>query len=219
MTGALGILGGTFDPVHRGHLALALAARDALGLTKVALLPSSVPPHKPDRRIAPAYERLEMLFLAVEGRPGLTVATDELRRGGMCFTIDTLRSLRSAGIAPVFLVGGDALAEIETWREYAALLAEFDLAVVERRPVAGVETEAPWPGSVRARLTPLPFSDGAPHLGAGGRIVRLAVELPAVSSRQVRARLAAGANVDELVPDRVARYIQLRRLYRQEAAR
>ncbi|HJQ98406.1 MAG TPA: nicotinate (nicotinamide) nucleotide adenylyltransferase [Candidatus Polarisedimenticolaceae bacterium] len=219
MTGTLGILGGTFDPVHRGHLALASAARDALGLPTVALLPSAVPPHKPDRRIAPAYERLEMLFLAVEGRPGLTVATDELRRGGTCFTIDTLRSLRSAGVAPVFLVGGDALAEIETWREHAALLAEFDLAVVERRPVAGVETEAPWPESVRARLTPLPFSDGSPPLGAGGRIVRLAVELPAVSSRQVRARVAAEAPLDDLVPGRVARYIQLRRLYRQEATR
>jgi len=127
--------------------------------------------------------------------------------------------MRSAGRAPVFLVGGDALAEIETWREHLALLAEFDLAVVERRPVAGVEIEAPWPESVRGRLTPFPLSDGVPGLGAGGRIVRLPVELPAVSSRQVRARRAAGAPVDDLVPDRVARYIQFRRLYRQEAAR
>jgi nicotinate-nucleotide adenylyltransferase len=219
MTGPVGVLGGSFDPVHRGHVALASAARELLGLARVALLPCATPPHKPDRRLAPAYERLEMLYLAIEGRPGLTVATDEILRGGTCFTIDTLRAMRARGTAVVFLVGGDALAEIETWREYAALLSEFDLAAAERRPVEGAAPEAPLPAGVRARVTGLPLGAGAPTLGAGGRIVRLPVELPSVSSRLVRSRLASGGLVVDLVPARVARYIQRRRLYRQEAAR
>jgi nicotinate-nucleotide adenylyltransferase len=219
MTGALGVLGGTFDPVHRGHVALASVARAILGLDRVALLPCATPPHKPERRIAPAYERLEMLDLAIEGRPGLSVATDEVRRGGTCFTIDTLRAMRARGVVTVFLLGGDALAEIETWREYAALLAEFDLAAVVRRPEEGAVPATPWPASVRDRLAGWPLPDGGPALGAGGRVVTLAAELPAVSSRQVRARLAAGTPVDDLVPARVARYIQMRRLYRQEATR
>jgi nicotinate-nucleotide adenylyltransferase len=217
--GATGILGGTFDPVHRGHVALASAACSALGLARVVLLPCAVPPHKPERRVAPGYDRLEMLYLAIEGYPGLTVGTDELERGGMCFTIDTLRAVRARGTSPVFLVGSDALSEIETWREHAALLLEFDLAVVERRPVEGASDLAPWPAAVRERLASLPPGSGGPALGSGGRIFRVPVEPPAVSSRLVRARLAAGDPVDDLVPARVARYIQLRRLYRQEATR
>ena len=216
MTEPVGILGGTFDPVHRGHVALAEAVRTALSLARVLLLPCAVPPHKPDRRIAPGYERLEMLYLATEDRPGLSIATDELARGGVCYTIDTLRALRARGVAPVFLLGADALAEVETWREYGALLDEFDLVTVERAVVEGVPADAGWPESVRARLAVPPLN---PPLGAGGRVVRVAVEPPAVSSRQVRARLAAGRPVTDLVPARVDRYIQLRRLYRQEAAR
>ena len=216
MTEPVGILGGTFDPVHRGHIALAEAARRAVSLARVVLLPCAVPPHKPDRRVAPGYERLEMLYLATEGRPGLAVATDELTRGGVCYTIDTLRALRAQGVTPVFLLGADALGEVETWREYRALLDEFDLVAVGRAAVDGVSADAGWPESVRARLAVPPLK---PPLGVGGRVVRVAVEPPAVSSRQVRARLAAGRPVADLVPARVDRYIQMRRLYRQEAAR
>jgi nicotinate-nucleotide adenylyltransferase len=216
VSASVGILGGTFDPVHRGHVALAETARRALGLDRVLLLPCSVPPHKPERRIAPAFERLEMLHLALEGRTGLAVATDEIGRGGVCYTIDTLRARRLRGDAPVFLIGSDALAEIETWREYRALLEEFDLVAVERAPTEGVGEAAAWPAPARERLLdgPLP-SD----LGRGGRIVRLPVALHAVSSRLVRARAAASLPVGDLVPARVARYIQLRRPYRQEASR
>ena len=216
MSSPVGILGGTFDPVHRGHVALAEAVRRELSLPRVLLLPCSLPPHKPERRIAPAYERLEMLYLATEDRPGLSVATDELARGGVCYTIDTLRALRARGETPVFLLGADALAEIETWREYRALLEEFDVVAVERAAVDGVPPEMAWPESVRSRLAARPAT---PPLGAGGRIVRVAALPPAVSSRQVRARLASGRPVTDLVPARVDRYIQLRRLYRQEAAR
>lgn len=216
MTSPVGILGGTFDPVHHGHIALALAVRRALSLSRVLLLPCAVPPHKPDRRVAPAFDRLEMLYLATEDRPGLAVATDEIARGGVCYTIDTLRALRSHGAAPVFVLGADALAEIETWREYRALLEEFDLAAVERAAVDGVPADASWPESVRSRIAEPALT---PPLGAGGRIVRVAVQPPAVSSRLVRARVASGRAVVDLVPARVDRYIQRRRLYRQEAAR
>jgi nicotinic acid mononucleotide adenylyltransferase len=110
-------------------------------------------------------------------------------------------------------------AEIRADEDTYVLNAEFDLAVVARRLVPGEPSEAAWPAAVQTRLTPLPLPDGALPLGAGGRVVTLEASLPAVSSRQVRARLSAGAPVDDLVPARVARYIQMRRLYRQEATR
>lgn len=196
----VGILGGSFDPVHRGHLEIARAAREALELRHVWLVPCSVPPHKPGRRLAPSYDRLEMLYLAIEGRPGLEVATDELARGGVCYTIDTLRALRARGVEPVFLLGSDALADMPSWRETDALRREFDFGVV-RRAATG--------------------SDGVPDPTAlaGGRVVPIPMPVDPVSSSAIRALAAEGRPLHDLVPGRVARYIQSRRLFRREASR
>jgi len=113
---AVGVLGGTFDPVHRGHLALAAGVREALGLAQVLLVPCATPPHKPGRAVTAAYHRLEMLYLGCEGRERLSVGTQELARGGVSYTIDTLRELRAGGADPVFVVGSDSLAEMGAWR-------------------------------------------------------------------------------------------------------
>jgi nicotinate-nucleotide adenylyltransferase len=211
---ALGVLGGTFDPVHRGHLALAAGAAAALRLERVALLPCSVPPHKPNLPISAAYHRLEMLYLAAEGWEGLRVLPFEIERGGVHYTIDTLRALRELGEEPVFLIGSDALAEIETWRRYAELLAEFDFAAVMRSRDPVSPAAPPFPDDVARRLTDVDALDPRAPLGRGGRIVRVPLDPPAVSSSQVRERAAAGDPIDALVPARVARYIQRHRLYR-----
>lgn len=217
---SIGILGGSFDPVHRGHVALARHARRLLNVDRVLLLPCAVPPHKPGRALAARFHRLEMLYLATEDQPGLCVSTLEIAGGGVHFTIDTLRALRgqTPALAPVFVCGGDALADIASWRDYESLLDEFDFAAVIRREDAGGERRTDWPAAVRRRLTPLPRAAGITP-GEGGRVFTLDGLVPAVSSSLVRSRCAAGDAIDELVPARVARYIQRHRLYSEEAAR
>lgn len=208
MSAVVGVLGGTFDPVHEGHLHAAESVRAALGIERVALLPGAIPPHKPGPR-ASAADRLEMLRRAVADRPGLEVDTYELDRGGTNYTIETLRALRAArGFTPVFILGTDALADLPTWRLPQALCAEFDLVVVDR---PGRAAEPPSPAT-------LPWT-GATDLGRGGRVFRLVVEPLAVSASEIRRRCAAGEPLGELVPPPVARYIRERKLYSLEAAR
>ena len=212
-----GILGGSFDPVHRGHLLLAARARRVLGLERVVLMPCAEPPHKPGRRLAARYHRLEMLALAAEGWEGLVVSTFEIARGGQRYTIDTLRALREDGLRSVFLLGSDALAELDLWRDYADLLREFDFAAVERPDEDGRLSERAWPEGVRARLSDLPVA--GPALGTGGRIVRLTLDALPISSSLVRRRRMEHRAIADLVPPRVARYIQRHGLYEEEAPR
>jgi nicotinate-nucleotide adenylyltransferase len=210
---AVGVLGGTFDPVHRGHIALACGVREALGLSRVLLVPCAIPPHKPDRPITATYHRLELLYLASEGIAGLAVDTIELVRGGISYSIDTLRTLRASGLDPVFVLGSDALAEISSWRDHRALLSEFDFASVERPQGEGPSLPDGWPEEARRRVSSAPETPSE-TLGRGGRIVRIPLDVPSVSSSVVRARSEGGADLAPLVPPRVARYIQRHRLYR-----
>ena len=216
----VGVLGGSFDPVHGGHVALACHALRTLGVDHVLLLPCADPPHKPDRSLAARYHRLEMLYLAAEDRPRLRVSTVEIAQPGVRFTIDTLRDLRSQTppLAPVFLCGSDALAEVASWREHEALLAEFDFATVVRPNDVGRPEPSAWPDIVRRRVAPLP-SPGEPGLGAGGRVYRLDMPPLAVSSSLVRKRRASGQPIEDLVPARVARYIQRHGMYLEEVPR
>jgi nicotinate-nucleotide adenylyltransferase len=201
-------------------LALACRARRALGLARVLLLPCAEPPHKPERTLAERYHRLEMLYLAVEGWDGLDVSTFEIARGGRHYTIDTLRALRAGTppLAPLFLIGSDALADIGSWRDNDALLAEFDFAVAVRPEDDAGPRPRPWPENVMRRLAPT-AAGGDQAMGAGGRVFRLAIPTMPVSSSLVRQQRARGESLDDLVPARVARYIQRHALYTEEARR
>jgi nicotinate-nucleotide adenylyltransferase len=209
----LGVLGGTFDPVHLGHLHVASGVRTALDIPRVLLVPCSIPPHKVRPGLTSSEHRLAMLRLAVAGRDGLEASSLELDRGGVSYTIDTLRALRQdRRPAPVFVLGLDALLEIRLWREYEALLEEFDLIAVDR---PGSDLRA-----VRASLEPdlafrLVAADSG-SLGGGGRIHHLQIPPMPVSSSEVRALAARGMPLDGLVPPEVAGYIQSHGLYRQE---
>ena len=215
-----GVLGGTFDPIHLGHLHVAEQAAAILGLEKVLLMPSARPPHKPNGRVTGNRHRLNMLRLALQGRPGLEVSTLEYDRTGLSYTIDTLRSLRTAErpVDPIFIIGGDALAEIHTWKEYRSILIEFDLAVI-RRPEDPRDKDTPDP-EVRRRLMDFPVAGGnlQPPPGQGGRIFRLEVDPVPISSTAVRLAASLGAPVHGLVPLSVAKYIQGHQLYGKEAS-
>jgi nicotinate-nucleotide adenylyltransferase len=209
----VGVLGGTFDPIHLGHLSLAEAARDRMGLRRVWLVPCAVPPHKLPAHVTRAEHRAAMIALAILDRPGLELCDVELRTGTVQYTIDTLRALRGApwNVNPVFLLGFDSLTELPTWRQPSALLEEFDLVVVDRPD--DPRSAAPLAPEVSRAMAETPAAFGSVGLGRGGRVFRLPVPPAAISSRDIRARAAARASLAGLVPPSVARYIQHNGVY------
>jgi len=130
----IGILGGTFNPVHQGHLQLAREVKIKCGLDEILLIPSGIPPHKTEEELATAEDRLEMVRLAIEGIPGLSVSDIEIRRPEQSYTIDTVRELlkTAPGVDFYFIIGLDAFLEIETWKEAGSLLKIVSFIVVSR---------------------------------------------------------------------------------------
>ena len=196
--GSIGILGGTFDPIHHGHLVIAEEAREALGLERVLLVPAASPPHKPGRPVTDPVHRLAMAELAIAGNPAFAVSRLEVDRGGTSYTVDTLGALLAEGIhEPWFILSAEALAGLPGWHDPDRILELCRLAVVPR---GGYEPLGPdwvaehFPGRER-RVTFLP----APLLPISGSVVRR--------------RASAGRSVRYLVPDAVAAYIASHHLY------
>jgi nicotinate-nucleotide adenylyltransferase len=190
--GAIGILGGIFDPVHNGHLALAAGARSYFDLSKVLFIPAGRPPHKPHIG-ASAGDRLAMLLLAIRNEPAFIVWDGELRRKGISYTFDTLRKLIHdfPGRPLYFIVGSDNVREIMTWRRYRDVLAMVTLCVAHR------------PGySIR-----LPASLNV------GRIEKFPSPELDVSSSMIKEKIAKGRSCRHMVPAAVREYIYKRKLY------
>jgi nicotinate-nucleotide adenylyltransferase len=209
--GRLGVLGGTFNPPHRGHLALARHAMKELGLGRVLLMPARRSPGKPVEDDPGATHRLEMCRLAVEGVEGVDACALEIEQDGPSYTVDTLRTLHVANpnIEIAFILGADVARTLPSWREAHALpaLARF---VVALRPGTG-------PEAVRRALAPLSrVPDGAiTHEPGPSRPIGFLNMPPIdVSSSLVRERLQSGEPIDELVGPAVASYVAAHRLYR-----
>lgn len=192
------VLGGTFDPVHFGHLAIAEQAADLLGAAETWLLPARRPPHRPPP-VASAADRLAMVEAAVRGRPRLRVCDVELRRPGPSYTVDTLRELEEAyPDTDVWLVlGADAAREVPTWHRAGELLARGHFLLVNRSGVPPLDV---------AEVRSLGFPEDHVLLGH--------VSSPPISATDVRRRAAAGEDVGDLVPPAVADLIGSRGLYR-----
>jgi nicotinate-nucleotide adenylyltransferase len=199
------IFGGTFDPVHHGHLIVARAAAEARGLPRVTLMPAATPPHKPPAG-ASGEDRLEMLRLAVEGESSLTVSDMELRRPGPSYTIDTLEQLRcerpDADLH--LLVGTDMLEDLPAWHRARDVVATAKLLVAARRP---------WQQRLEDVLGKLRGHFDEPTVE---RLRESVVETPRVevSSTDVRQRVRQGLSIRYLVPEPVREYVQSRGLYR-----
>ncbi len=193
MSRRAGLFGGSFDPVHHAHVALAHAALQALALDEVRWVPTGHAWQK-DRHATPAEHREAMVRLAIAGEPRFVLDRIEIERAGPSYTLDTVRELRAAhpGTDWVLIIGQDQYAGLHTWRDWRVLLGLVTLAVANR------------PGTLHP---PHPDVQAHPHK---------AVPLPMldISATDIRARVAAGADISQLVPPQVARYIETHGLYR-----
>ncbi|MDP9244922.1 MAG: nicotinate-nucleotide adenylyltransferase [Chloroflexota bacterium] len=198
--GRIGILGGTFDPPHIGHLWLATLAADALNLDRILFMPAAQPPNKRQQRLTRATDRLLMTRLAITGEPRFGLTMIEMERPGPSHTIDSVEQLQASyPDAQLFLVmAADSLRQIDTWREPDRLLSMIEWAVGPRPG-----TEMPTEEGLRERFGP-----------AAGRIHLLVGPSLDVSSSQIRERVAGGHAIRYLVPRAIEELIASRRLYR-----
>jgi nicotinate-nucleotide adenylyltransferase len=192
----LGVLGGTFDPVHSGHLAIAATAREQLGLENVLFLPAGQPWRK-DREITPAEHRLAMVRLAIAGEPAYQLSTIEIEREGASYTVDTLEELgaRFPGQELVLILGEDALVDLPNWKDALRIPELALLAIAPRR--GRMPKDETW------RVMP----------GISGRMAWLEMEPVSISSSTVRARVRQGRTVRDMVPAEVETYFRKHRLY------
>jgi nicotinate-nucleotide adenylyltransferase len=197
----LGVLGGTFDPIHNGHVAAAAAAQGTLGLDGITLIPSRIPPHRHDPVGATAEQRYEMARLAAAEHPGWTASRIELDREGPSYTFDTLTELVKSGSQIFFITGADAFAEIATWSRYPAVLDLANFVVVSR---PGITLD-----SLRGHVPSAFIARRSTHT----RVILVEADTPNVSSTDIRRRVRAGQSLSGFVPDPVARFIAAHRLY------
>ncbi|CAN5797702.1 nicotinate-nucleotide adenylyltransferase [soil metagenome] len=197
----VGVFGGTFDPVHIGHLLVACYALDALQLDKVLFVPAGRPPHKPGQIVSSDEDRLAMLALAIEGRAGFEVSLADLRRDGPSYSVDLLSALRHAHSQDemYFIIGADSLRDFHLWRQPTAI-ANIATIVVAGRP--GVELDI----AAAVRLTP----------ALERRVVGIETPLIEISATSIRERVRDGSPIWYQTPEPVEHYISGHGLYRTD---
>jgi nicotinate-nucleotide adenylyltransferase len=213
----IGILGGTFDPVHHGHLRLAQEALEQCRLGEVRFIPSGTPPHRAAPFASPA-QRLQMVRLAVQGQPGFVMDEREVQRTDPCYSVDTFSALR-AELGPqqplCLLLGSDAFLQLHTWHQWEKLFELTHIVVMQRpgRPVgnAVAQADSGLGKQYQSRLAPTPQ---LLHDSSGGLIVALDMPQLEISATDIRSRAAQNKSLRYLLPDTVAHYIQNNQLYK-----
>ena len=216
--GPLGILGGTFDPPHHGHLALARSVGERLGLERVWLIPAAWPPHKPPYAITPFPLRAAMIQAAIEGDPRLGVSLIEQDTNGPSFSIDTLERLAASeakGRRLYFIIGSDAFADLPSWHRFAELPRLASLVVVSR---IGQARQARIDELMRRHFPEFaPAADGRWQAAGKNDLLHLNLPVAGISSTEVRDLARRGEDLSGLVPAPVAELIARRRLYTGQA--
>jgi nicotinate-nucleotide adenylyltransferase len=201
----LGILGGTFDPIHQGHLIMAELAREALGLERILFTPAGDPPHKQQNSKSPAHHRRRLVELAIAGNPGFQLCTVDLERPGPHYSTETVRLIREQYGLPAeacfFIIGGDSLQDLPTWHRPELLVTLCRLALIHRpgyRPdLAELERQLP---------------------GLSQQVVWVETPLLEISASVIRRRAAQGQSIRYQVPEPVRAYIEAEQLYKSWVA-
>jgi len=212
----VGVFGGTFNPIHLGHLRSAEELAEDLDLDEVLFIPSARPPHKPATQLAPARHRLAMVRLAVARNPRFRASAIEVERGGRSFSVDTLRSLQrrlGPDAALYFFLGLDAFRDLGTWRSFAEIFGLADLVVTSRPPEVLPPVVEALPVAVQPHFCYRPRR-GWIHR-SGHKILFRSVTPLDISASDIRARLSRGRSIRYLVPPAVETYLDRHRLYRK----
>jgi nicotinate-nucleotide adenylyltransferase len=213
----IGIFGGTFDPIHHGHLRLAQEALEQCGFSAVRFIPSGTPPHRA-APLAKAEHRLNMVKLAINGQPGFSVDEREVHRTDKCYSVDTFGTLRAelgAEQSLCLLLGSDAFLQLHTWHQWQKLFELTHIVVMQRpgQPVGNaiVKADESLRQQYQTRLAPSPR---LLHETASGHIVVLDMPQLDISATDIRCRAAQNKNLRYLLPDAVAHYIHTNKLYK-----
>ncbi len=216
-TAPIGILGGTFDPIHNGHLRLAQEALEQCRLGAVRFIPSGTPPHRA-APLATAAQRLQMVQLAINGQPRFELDGREIHRTEKCYSVDTFSALRAevgADLSLCLLLGSDAFLQLHTWHQWQRLFELTHIVVMQRpgRPVGNaiVQADESLRQQYQTRLAPTPQ---LLHESASGHIVVLDMPQLDISATDIRSRTAQNKNLRYLLPDTVAHYIHINQLYK-----
>jgi nicotinate-nucleotide adenylyltransferase len=211
----LGLFGGTFNPIHYGHLRTGEEVAEALGLTRLWFIPAALPPHKAGQQITPFEMRLEMTRLAVGRHPRITVSDIEGRRPGKSYSIETLRQVRleqGRDWELYFILGLDAILEITTWKDYAELFTICNFVVLDRPGYDRSQLEAVLRREVHRECRPLPGGAGFQH-PSGYKIFLMSTTLLDISATRIRRLVGEGRSIRYLLPEKVRRYIIKNKLY------
>ncbi len=199
---SIGIMGGTFDPVHYGHLFIAQTAMDRLDLDKILFVPTGRPPHKEEELITDADRRIDMLELAIKTNPGFDISTIEVARERTCYTIDTIKELQQCYTDEIkfyFIVGSDAFTDIESWKEYKKLLGLIEFIVMTRQISKNRLLDD------KIKLFTKKYS---------ANIIKIEIPFLDISSTDIRQRIKKGMSIKYLLPESVEKYIYSNKLYK-----
>lgn len=218
----IGLFGGTFNPVHLGHLRAAVEVREGFGLDEIFLIPAALPPHKESGELADSADRLHMLNLALGADSGLKVSDVELNRSGPSYTIDTVHHFKktlSAETRLYLIMGLDAFLEIDTWKSYRELLIQIPLIVINRPKAGDRMSGVPWKvmdDYISARLSAdYSYLASRPAYLARGQKPIYVFEVTAldISSTVIRRQISKGRSINYLVSQKVAEYIRTKGIY------
>ena len=218
----IGLFGGTFNPVHIGHLRAALEVKEGFGLDEVILIPAALPPHKMPAEVADAADRLHMLNLALECVPGLSISEVELQRSGLSYTIDTVQHFKHMlpDKSRIYLIMGmDAFLEIDSWKSYDELLVQIPFIILNRPNSGRAEDDSGWKRMEKFIASNIcadyVFSESQSCYRAKDKQPVYVLEVTGldISSTKIRSLIAAGQSIKYLVPQKVADYINSKGLY------
>jgi nicotinate-nucleotide adenylyltransferase len=212
----IGLMGGSFNPVHNAHLRIAGEARDSCRLDRVVFIPAADPPHKPLAGDVSFKHRSTMVSMAIANRAGFEMSTVEAERGGKSYSVDTIRTFRERfpGDDLFFIIGGDSFLELGSWHRYAEIFPLCSLIVVERPGCPVTDPVDALPAAVRGEFTRDSKTGFLGHR-SGTTIFFFTGSPQELSSTEIRRLAAAGANITRYVPPDVAAYISQQRIYDQ----